>query len=146
MSGNIRDGLTAGRFFSDETIRFLHCVCLNFAIMCPISAFSLWGQIKRGSFHMPGLIVLYQSAWIGWLILGFMTVSAKQSSTPPGRLVNSVSATRSQVEYAFSDKHVLRLRSAPPVSIFRSPATLKGSHGEFQHCLVGFSWNAVKTR
>lgn len=104
--------------------------------MCPIDALHLRGPMKRGSCQAPGLVALYQSAWIGWLILGCVAASAKQSSSLSGKLENSVN--RPPVEtasYAYPEQqhlHVTRHRSSPPVSIYRSPASLKGGHGELQ--------------
>lgn len=98
--------------------------------MCPMGVSPLRGLMKRAPCPAPALIVLYQTAWMGCLILGCI------AAPPPGRSLNSVSATRPQVaaaSYAHPEQHHLRVtrhRSSPPVSIYRSPASLKGGHGE----------------
>uniref|UniRef100_A0A3Q2ZQX7 Laminin G domain-containing protein n=1 Tax=Kryptolebias marmoratus TaxID=37003 RepID=A0A3Q2ZQX7_KRYMA len=110
--------------------------------MCPFGALPSRGPVKRG------LIVLYRSAWIGWLIMGCVAASSS------GQLVNSVSATRLQVatdSYRLSDeRHLLvaRRRSSPSISIYRSPATLKAGHAGTTYIfgkgggLIMFNWPA----
>lgn len=108
--------------------------------MFPMGALPLRGLMKVGSGQAPGPIVCYQTAWMGWLILGCIAVSAKQSSSPSRRLENSVSASGPQVAaapYAHPERHhlhVTRHYSSP--SIYRSLASLKGGHGEWQNLQV----------
>lgn len=109
------------------------CVCLNcsVSIMCHMGDSPSWGLVKGGSSQAPGLIVLCQTAWIEWLILGCIAAPLQ------GRLLNPLSVTRPQVvaaPYAHPEQHhlcVIRHRFSPPISIYRSPASLKGGHGEW---------------
>lgn len=102
-----------------------------FTIMCPVGASPLRGSMKRGSCQPSGLIALYHSAWIGWLCVVCVAAS------PSGQLLNSLSATRLQVatdSYGYSDERhpfMVRHRSSLSSSSHRSPATLKGGHGEW---------------
>lgn len=109
--------------------------------MCPVGALPLRGPATGASCQTPALIVLYQTAWMGWLILGCIAASTKQSSSLLGRSENSVSATGPQAAaalYAHTEQHHPH-RSSPPIFLYRSPTTLKGGHGKFRNIQVDFS-------
>lgn len=109
--------------------------------MCPVSALPLQGPIKGASCQAPALIVLYQTAWMGWLILGSIAAPTKQSSSLSGRSENSVSASGPQAAaavYAHTEQHDPH-RSSPHVFLYRSPTSLKGGHGKCQNVQVDFS-------
>lgn len=107
--------------------------------MCPVSALPLQGPTKGASCQAPALIVLYQTAWMGWLILGCIAAPTKQSSSLLGRSENSVSASGPRAAvYAHTEQHDPH-RSSPPISLYRSPTSLKGGHGKCQNVQVDFS-------
>ncbi|XP_042083198.1 neurexin 3a isoform X5 [Haplochromis burtoni] len=122
--------------------------------MCPTDLLPSRGPIKRFPSQASGLIALYKSAWIGWLILGCIAGPSKHSSSPSGRLENSRSATRPRVEkglIAYPEElhlEVARHHSTSPVSIYRSPLLLKGGHTGTTYIfgkgggLITFNWPA----
>lgn len=96
--------------------------------MCPVGVLPLWGVMKGALYPTHSLIVLYQTVWMGCLILGCIM------APPLGRSLNSVSATRPQHSMAsYPEQHrlsIARDHSSSPVSVYRSAASLKGGHGE----------------
>ncbi|XP_019122344.2 neurexin 3a isoform X9 [Larimichthys crocea] len=123
------------------------------SIMCPMGVSPSRGLMKGGSCQAFGLIVLYQTAWMGWLILGCI------AAPPSGRSLNSVrpqvgaaaAAAAAAASYARPEQHHLRVtrhRSSPPISIYRSPASLRGGHAGTTYIfgkgggLITFKWPA----
>lgn len=92
-------------------------------IMCPIDALPLRGSKKRRSCQIPGLTLLYQSAWIWWLILGCNAASAKQRSSHNHKPQLATDSFDQQL-------YVGRHHTSHTISIYGFPATLKGAHGE----------------
>ncbi|MEQ2215337.1 Neurexin-3a [Xenoophorus captivus] len=109
--------------------------------MCPIGALLLRSSKKRSSCQNPGLIVLYQIAWIWWLILGCHAASAKQSSSPNHRPQLATDSFHQQL-------YVGRHRASQTTSIYGFPATLKGAHAGTTYIfgkgggLITFNWPA----
>ena len=123
-------------FLNHETLVMRHsAVCLNCLTMCPMGVSPLRVLMKGSCCQALGFIVLYQTAWMGWLIPGCI------AAPPSGSVLNSVIATTPQIagaSYAHPEQHhlrVMRHRSFPPISIYKSPASLKGGHGE---CCLAF--------
>ncbi|CAN9502018.1 unnamed protein product [Ophioblennius macclurei] len=105
--------------------------------MYPAGTLPSWrGPARRSSCQPTGRHLLCQSAWIWWLLLGCIATSAKQSSSRLGRLENSASAGAVRPKVVAASRsvseqqrlHVTRHHSFSPVSIYRSPASLKGGH------------------
>ncbi|XP_035466613.2 neurexin 3a isoform X5 [Scophthalmus maximus] len=121
--------------------------------MCPVGARALQGPMK-GTTGCPtiGFIVHHRKAWVVWLILGCIAVSAKQSTTLSWRSENSVTAgpRLAAASYSHAEPHhqATRHRSSPPISIYRPPASLKGGHAGTTYIfgkgggLISFKWPA----
>ncbi|KAF3701556.1 Neurexin-3a-beta Neurexin IIIb-beta Neurexin-3a-beta [Channa argus] len=122
--------------------------------MFPICALTLLGPVNGASSQAPGLLVLYRTAWMGWLILGCIAAPTKEGLSLLGRSENSVSTMRPQLavaSYAHTEQHqqhVTRLRSFAHFPIYRSPTSLKGGHAGTTYIfgkgggLITFNWPA----
>uniref|UniRef100_A0A667XHG7 Neurexin 3a n=1 Tax=Myripristis murdjan TaxID=586833 RepID=A0A667XHG7_9TELE len=111
--------------------------------MGPTGALPLRGPRKGG------LSLLRQTAWMWWLILGCITGSAKGRSDNSAALAGPPQGEAAA--YTHPEQHPLhgtRHHSSAPISIYRSPASLRGGHAGTTYIfgkgggLILFKWPA----
>ncbi|XP_023849691.1 neurexin 3a isoform X7 [Salvelinus sp. IW2-2015] len=110
------------------------------------------GSGEGGMYHHPSPLRLRLSPWMWSLTLGCIAGSV-WSSSPRGRQDNSVAAAGPQEQatsYTHPEHHLhgTRHHSSAPISIYRSPASLRGGHAGMTYIfgkgggLITFNWPA----